>query len=252
MRRLIFLICFFLPCLVWGQTNVLPSGMYGWKTPKTKAGKNILSAVLFSGEVTDMSYLQMSANTLQRSKQPTALKVPGNEEYLLLVKNGLLTLSFGDSTWKIGGGSVAVLVPGQIFKVQNTLGGECSYYLMKYRSKLPPSKDAAGSLVRDWNKLPFNKHERGGVRRYFDRQTPMCKKLAMHVTTLNEGLKSHDAHMHRDDEIILVISNKTEMQIGNSYHKGGTGDIYYLASNVPHAIQNIGKDSAVYFAFHFQ
>jgi (S)-ureidoglycine aminohydrolase len=67
---------------------------------------------------------------------------------------------------------------------------------MKYRSQLPMDKDrgkeAGGSLVIDWNELPFNPHDKGGIRRYFDRATAMCERFEMHVTTLNEGLKSHE------------------------------------------------------------
>jgi (S)-ureidoglycine aminohydrolase len=74
----------------------------------------------------------------------------------------------------------------------------------------------------------------------------------MHVTTLKEGLKSHEPHTHRAEEIVLMIDNKTEMQIGDRFFKGGAGDIYYLGSNVPHAIRNDGKGTCTYFAFQFE
>ena len=74
----------------------------------------------------------------------------------------------------------------------------------------------------------------------------------MHVTTLNEGIKSHEPHTHRAEEIILVIDNKTEMQIGSDFYKGVTGDIYYVASNIAHAIRNDGVGPCMYFAFQFE
>ena len=100
-------------------------------------------------------------------------------------------------------------------------------------------------------KIPFKPHDKGGIRNYFDLSTAMSKRFEMHATTLKEGLKSHEPHTHTAEEIVLITHNKTEMQIGDKFYKGETGDIYYLGSNVPHAIQNNGKGECTYFAFQF-
>jgi (S)-ureidoglycine aminohydrolase len=42
------------------------------------------------------------------------------------------------------------------------------------------------------------------------------------------------------------------MQIGEKFFKGAEGDIYYLGSNVPHAIRNDGQGTCTYFAFQFE
>jgi (S)-ureidoglycine aminohydrolase len=80
----------------------------------------------------------------------------------------------------------------------------------------------------------------------------MCERFEMHVTTLNEGLKSHDPHTHRPAEIILIIEGNTEMQIGDDFYQGTQGDLYFVASEVPHAIRNTGKSACSYFAFQFE
>jgi (S)-ureidoglycine aminohydrolase len=174
----------------------------------------------------------------------------------LLIKHGLLTLQIKDSTWTLGPGSVALLLPGEKFSLQNQGADECTFYVMKYRSKFPidtiRAKSSGGSLVRDWNKIPFEPHDKGGIRKYFERPTAMCKRFEMHVTTLKEGIKSHEPHTHRAEEIVLIINNKTEMQIGEKFFKGADGDIYYLGSNVPHAIRNDGDGTCTYFAFQFE
>jgi (S)-ureidoglycine aminohydrolase len=90
------------------------------------------------------------------------------------------------------------------------------------------------------------------VKSYFERPTAMCRRFEMHVTTLKEGLKSHDPHTHRAEEIIVVISNETQMQIGSNFYKAKAGDIYYLGSNILHGIQNAGKGNCSYFAFQFE
>ena len=80
----------------------------------------------------------------------------------------------------------------------------------------------------------------------------MCKRFEMHVTTLKEGLKSHDPHIHRAAEIIIVIDGNTEMLIGDKLYKGEKGSVYYLPSNVLHGIQNKGVTTCSYFAFQFE
>ena len=256
MKRLLFFIVFSIPFLGFAQLGVVSSKMYSWKEPTGKMEGNILSSVLFEGSVHDMEYLQMSANAIAPAKKIVSLQIPDNEEHLLIVKTGILTIGFKDSTWSIGAGSVALLMPGELYVLQNKTAVACTFYRMKYRSKLAMDlargRASGGSFVKDWNKIPFKPHDRGGIRNYFEKETTMSKRFEMHVTTLKEGIKSHEPHTHRAEEIVLVIENKTEMQMDDKFYKAGTGDIYYLGSNVSHAIRNDGKGTCTYFAFQFE
>src|SRR5688572_20997412 len=256
MKKLLLLLGFIIPMIGFTQLPVIPSKMYSWKKPTDQTDKNIVSAVLFEGSVHDMEYLQMSANAITPAKKKVSLQIPSKEEHLLLVKTGILTIGFKDSSWSIGGGSVALLMPGEKYLLQNNTTDSCTFYRMKYRSKLrmdlARGQASGGSFVKDWNKIPFKPHDRGGIRNYFERETAMSKRFEMHVTTLKEGIKSHEPHTHRAEEIVLVIENKTEMQMDDKFYKGGTGDIYYLGSNVSHAIRNDGKGTCTYFAFQFE
>ena len=256
MKKLLLAVIFLIPITGFCQLVPVQSKMYSWKKPANKIDKNIFSTTLLEGSVFDMEYLQMSANAITPGKKKISLKVPGNEEHLLLMKSGKLTISIKDSTWTIGGGSIALMMPGESYNVQNATSDSCTYYLMKYRSKLPMDvvrgNSSGGSLVKDWNKITFKPHDKGGIRNYFERPTAMCKRFEMHVTTLKEGIKSHEPHTHRAEEIVLIIDNKTEMQIDDKFYKGGAGDIYYLGSNVSHAIRNDGTGTCTYFAFQFE
>lgn len=242
-------------CPTFSQGQVA-SGVYTWKDPDRKTEKNILSTTLFEGSVYDMEYLGMRAAALSPSKTSTSMELSGTEERLLIIRTGSLTFTLQDSSWTIGPGSIALIMPGEKYSLQNKTELPCSYYVMTYRAKLPVDvargKTAGGSLVKDWNKIVFKPHDKGGSRKYFERPTAMCKRFEMHVTTLNEGLRSHDPHTHRAEEIIVMIDNKTEMQIGDTFYKGNAGDVYYLGSNVPHAIRNDGTGPCMYFAFQFE
>ena len=159
MKKL-FLFVMIVPSLGFSQLPVIQSKMYSWKTPGNKANDNVTSAVLFEGSCHDMEYLQMSANVIMEKVKINA-RVPDHEEHLLIVKSGMLTIGFKDSTWSIGGGSVVLLMPGEQYVLQNNLPGTCAFYRMAYRSKLPidiaRGKASGGSFVRDWSKIQFSR-----------------------------------------------------------------------------------------------
>lgn len=242
-----------------GGRPVVSSELYEWKEPTTKqAGLN--SSVIFEGSAYDFEYMAMDACVIT-SKKTTMLEVPKDQEHLLMVKSGRLKISFGDSTWAIGPGSVALLLPSEKFSIAASDATSCKFYRMKYRSKDPidiaRGRNAGGSFVKDWDKLRFREHSRGGVRSYFERPTAMSKRFEMHVTTLNPDLRSHDPHTHRAEEIILMLENpvgesKAEMLIGINSFKGGEGDLFYVGTNLLHGIKNIGTVPCSYFAFQFE
>jgi (S)-ureidoglycine aminohydrolase len=238
------------------QNPLVESKMYSWKTPDKKVKGDLWEAKLFVGAAHDFAMLSMSSNSLKASTKATTVQVPKDEEYLILMKNGVLDISMNDSIWQINKGSIALVMPGEKLKIQNKSADEASFYLMKYRSKEIMNADRGqsngGSFVLQWDKIPFRPHDRGGVRSYFERPTAMSRRFEMHVTTLKEGIKSHEPHTHRAEEIVLILDNKTEMQIGDKFYKGGSGDIYFLGSNVPHAIRNDGQGNCTYFAFQFE
>jgi (S)-ureidoglycine aminohydrolase len=238
----------------------LQSIKYSWRKPLEKDGKHLLSTVLFQGQGYDMEYVQVSACAL--TKKEISRQVPANEEHLIIVKSGSISISFRESTWSLTPGSVALLMPDEKYKIQNPEKDPGLFYLMKYRSKSAPDpergKVSGGSFVKEWNRLAAKKHARGAVRPYFETPTVMCKRFEMHVTTLDAGLRSHDPHRHRAEEIILMLEDnsgshaKTEMQIGDSFFKGEAGDLYYVGSELLHGIRNDGSGPCSYFAFQFE
>ena len=86
----------------------------------------------------------------------------------------------------------------------------------------------------------------------FDRATAMTKRFEMHVTTLNEGLWSHPPHTHRAAEILLMVDKNSQENIDGKLYQATVGDVIYLESNVPHALQNTSKGTCTYFAFQFE
>ncbi len=252
-----FIILFLIPLSVYAQQDSILSGVYSWKEPITNNTNKIANSVLFEGKVHDFKWMQMNANVITSSKKKFKKKVPVNQEHLLIIKSGMLTIGKQDSAWSIEKGSIALLMPGQKYNLKCEGREPCNYYAMKYRSRKPGNrargKNAGGSLIKDFYSISFIPNNNGGGRRnFFDRATAMTKRFEMHVTTLKEGVRSHDPHTHRAEEIVLVIEGDTEMQIGDKFYKGQTGDFFYLGSNVLHAIKNVGTKPGMYFAFQFE
>ena len=80
----------------------------------------------------------------------------------------------------------------------------------------------------------------------------MCERFEMHVTTLNGGLRSHDPHTHRAEEMVLLLEGTAEMQIAEDILPLASGGLVFLGSEIPHAIKNVGTKPCVYFAFQMQ
>src|SRR6187399_498862 len=254
MKKLL-IILFVFPFIVTAQKDSVLSDVYKWEEPKVGKQNKVSSTVLLEGKVHDFEWLQVTANSLGPSPARLEHLVPKNQEQLLIIKTGRLQIGFSDSTFALEPGSVAMLMPGE--KVLLNCTQATSFYILKYRSKAPKdlkrAKENGGSFVKLWNGIPFKPNNNGGGRRdFFEHGTAMSKRFEMHVTTLKEGVRSHDPHTHRAEEIVLMIEGNTEMQLGQNFVKGTNGDLYYLGSNVLHAIRNIDTKPCTYFAFQFE
>jgi (S)-ureidoglycine aminohydrolase len=256
MRKTFLNICLLLPIVVITQYKPVLSGVYDWKQPVANASKSIGSSVLFEGSAAEMEWLQMTANVLRPMSKSIAQTVPANQEHLYIIKKGTLNITEADSSYALSKGSILVLTPGEKLSIQNKQSAACEFYIMKYRSTGSSNKErgdkAGGSIVKNWNDVEFKPHDRGGVRTFFERPTAMLKRLEMHVTTLNAGLKSHTPHTHAAKEIIVMMEGNTEMLIGEKTFKGKEGSVYFLESNILHGITNTGTTPCTYFATQFE
>lgn len=250
--KILFILLLFVPVTIFAQQDSVLSGSYEWKLPRKLKYNKLNSTVLLQGKVHDFSWMQISANfigDIRNSKQV----VPDTLEQVIIVQDGWCQISMNDTSYSLTPGSVAVLMPGQKYSLQ-TGKRTLEFFSMKYRSKKPMDAQRNNkSFVKIWEQIPYKPNNNGGGRRdFFEQSTPMQKRFEMHVTTLKEGLKSHEPHTHRAEEIVWILEGETEMQLGNSIVKTGVGSFYYLGSNVSHAIKNIGTKPATYFAFQFE
>ncbi|QJW90872.1 cupin domain-containing protein [Spirosoma taeanense] len=231
------------------------SGIYRWnEAPVTKQAASE-QRVLLEGSLTDFSHMKVHATTLPAHQAPHPAHKHTDEE-LIIIKEGELTVTIAGKTKTLSTGSVALMMPGDEHGFENKGDQPATYYVMRYESKEPVDlergRKAGGSFWIDWKDVAFHPHDKGGVRRMFDRATAMTKRFEMHVTTLNQGLWSHPPHTHRAAEILLMVDNSAQESIDGRMHSAKAGDLIFLESNVPHAIQNTSPGSCTYYAFQFE
>ncbi len=225
----------------------VPSGVY-------PVAEDSEEKKLFGGETRSLSKANFQLGRLGKEEGVRNLHHPTHEQ-ILIVKEGSIEVSLEKETKIVGPNSVAFLLPDEKGSIRATTP-TASYYRMVYIAKsktdVKRGEEEGGSSIIDFEELSYRRHVRGGVRNFFRRSTAMCPYYEMHVTNLNPGIKSHEPHVHSATEIILMINGETEMEIGNELFRGKKGDVYFIGSDVPHAIKNIGDKQCQYFAFQWE
>ncbi|RYF72822.1 MAG: cupin [Cytophagaceae bacterium] len=235
--------------------QAIVSNVYTWNQAPVVRHAGCEERTLLAGATRDFSTFRVLGITRPVNLPDAALQQVA-EETLIIVKAGELTLTLASKTKTLGPGSIALIMPGDSYRLDNHSTRPLTYYLMQYRArqqpKPAPDSMAKGSMWVDWIDVAYQPHEKGGIRRLFDRSTVMAKRFEMHATTLSAGLWSHPPHTHRAAEILLPIDNKAQESIDGKLYPASTGDVIFLESGVAHAIQNTSAVGCTYFAFQFE
>lgn len=205
----------------------------------------------------DFRRFLVHATTLNGGREAHPPHAHPELEELVIVKSGQLRVRWGDEEKVIGPGSFALLTNGVTHGLANAGAEPVTYYVIRYQTA--PGAGASGgeasaseSLVSDWAEIPLQPFATGGRRQLFDRPTPMLENFEVHVTTLNAGLQNHATHTHRVEELVVILKGEVEMQIGEQWHRAVAGDLVYLASQVPHALRNVGDGPTEYYAIQWR
>lgn len=256
MRRIFLLYTLLCTHILVAQVSEVKSTVYQWKDLKVEKENDRERRPILKGSTRDFSDLEIHASTLAVGKAPHPGHKHADKEELVIVWKGKLKITINDRTKVVGPGSVALVLPGDEHGFENGGDEPVTYYVLVYKSTLPMDlsrgKQAGGSFILDREDIPFVEHDKGGIRRYFDKPTAMCSRFEMHVTTLKKGLKSHDPHTHRSGELLLLKRGEANMYIDGDYSDASPGALVFLESEIPHALENVGDDSCEYFAFQLQ
>ena len=87
----------------------------------------------------------------------------------------------------------------------------------------------------------------GTSRSLIDTVTATLGKLESHVTTLAPGMQSHAPHRHVAEEVIILVRGTLDVIQGDAVRRAPAGSLIFMASNEPHAVRNVGADTALYY-----
>jgi len=238
------------------QKDSLLSGVYYWnKLEPIKEDTRVRRQVL-DGKSFALNNLEIHTSTLEPGKAPHPPHVHADQEELMIVKEGQVKITIGRTSKILGPGSIAFAMPGDEHGIENAGNTQATYYILKYKGKLPMNleraKQAGGSFMLDWNDLKTSNTGKGFRRDFFNRATSQLAQFEMHTTALNADSVSHAPHTHVQEEILIILRGNVTMHIDGKLVPASPGDVVFLSSLIPHALLNTGKEQCEYFAFQWR
>lgn len=239
----------------FSQQDSIVSGVYSFnKAPVTKTKDGERRDIL-RGSSLDLASLGIHTSTLAPGSTNHPPVAYTDREELLVVKEGVLTAILNDSTKTLDAGGVALIEPGDKQSFKNEGSSAVTYYVLTFRSRLAPDmsrgRNAGGSIAKKWSELQVTKTDKGESRPMFIKPSGMFQKFDIHATALNPGFASHPPHVHRNEEIILMIKGNGESLINGKPFKVEAGDVVFVNANVPHNFTNTGNVQCGYFAIQW-
>jgi len=256
MKPILLLVLPVLSTTARAQSDTLTAQVCEWnKEPVTTTNTGESRQVL-SGATHDLSLLDIRAITLNSGQSTSQSSKDDNADELVVVSEGTLTITTGDSVKLLGPGGVAVFTVGTAHDFANKGAEKATYYLFRFLSRLPADKALVGyngrPLLINWPEMTMKHTAKGESREIFTMSTPWLTKIDLHATTLNPGEVSHPPHVHRSEEIILMRTGHVQEYINGKHYPATDGDLIFLPSGSSHALENHGTGRCEYFALQWQ
>lgn len=186
-------------------------------------------------------------------KAAEAIELEGDKEMLVLVLEGRVQLETDNSAEVMEERSIAWLPRNKNFRMA-TQNSSASVYLIRWEVDNDAKKvasDRPEPKVFHYEAMDFQETTKGGRRHVMREETETLEELEMHITTLKEGEKSHDPHVHADEEIILILQGEVAEHINGTEYRLGPGSLVFLSAYDPHGIRNVGEGECEYYAIRW-
>lgn len=209
---------------------------------------------LAEGTTRDFSHVIVQAITIG-ANQPTQPTQQLDEEAILIIKTGELTLTLGSKHKTLGPGSVVIIMPGDDYQIENKATPSLTYYQIRYTSNEMPDLDlyqlVGGSFWVDWKELATTTNQQGNDQRLVPYPTVMSNRMAIQVARVVSGLGKNLPHMHRAAELLFILDHPVQTQIEGTSHRAHTGDLIFVESDVPHSINTSRPEGGTYLSIQF-
>jgi mannose-6-phosphate isomerase-like protein (cupin superfamily) len=232
----------------------LASKVYEWNDMKPKGNHGVETRSILKGKTRTLEMFEIKATTLIGGYSIKEYEIKGGVDELLIVKEGTAVISLNERSERLGEGSVVVASQGDVIQVLNGAKNPMTFYSFKFKPYKP--RGAAEVVkqepfIKEWNDIEFKTTANGGRREIMRQPVYALKELEMHTTRLREGLPSHAAHTHTDEEIILIRFGRVEEIINGMPFQCGPGSAIFLTNDDDHGIRNAGEGPCEYYAIRW-
>jgi len=231
------------------------SGVFDWskfKSIRTHTGSVIN---ILKGPTRSLEMFDIKAISLHSGKATHTYLVGKESDELLIIKEGSAQITINSKSKLLSAGSIAVVSQGDRVEVKNILPGNLVYYSFIFKPRQPKTHREAlkkvSPFISSWDTVTFKPSDNGGRRNIIQQPTSTLKQLEIHTTTLKEGLPSHAAHTHPDEEIILVRFGTVDQTISGTHYRLGPGSLIFATNDDLHGISNAGEGKCEYYAIRW-
>ncbi len=231
------------------------SGVFDWskfKPVRTHTGSVIN---ILKGPTRSLEMFDIKAITLHSGKSTHLYLVGKENDELLIVKEGFAEITINSVSKLLCAGSIAVASQGDRVQIKNIKPGNLIYYSVLFKPRqakvLHETSKKVAPFFSSWDTVTFKPSDNGGRRNIIQQPTSTLRQLEIHTTTLNEGLPSHAAHSHSDEEIILVRFGTVDQTINGTHFRLGPGSLIFANNNDLHGISNAGVGQCEYYAIRW-
>lgn len=231
------------------------SGVYDWsKMVQVKTRTGSVTRIL-NGPTRSLESFDIKAVSMHSGKATHSYLVGRLIDELIIIKEGRAEVSINSKKRSLGEGSIAVASEGDRVMIKNLSSGNLVYYSFIFRPREPKSGKVNAKKTEpffsSWDTITFIPSANGGRRNIIQQPLSALKQLEIHTTTLKEGLPSHAAHTHPDEEIILVRFGTVDQSINGNHFLLGPGSLFFATNDDTHGIGNAGKGPCEYYAIRW-
>jgi mannose-6-phosphate isomerase-like protein (cupin superfamily) len=249
-KSVTFFIIIFIAAIAVSASTFLLSGVYKYEDLKVVNKSYGWTGEILKGQTRSLEMFEIRAFGLLRGKGLASYTVEAGVDEMFIIMEGSAELFIKNKPKELTKGSVAVIPQGEKVRIRNGGRKDLIYYNFRFKTGKKSAK-AITPFISQWDTITYKPSANGGRRNIINQETSALKNLEIHVTTLKEGLPSHTAHKHADEEIILIRKGTTEESIGDFSYPAPLGSAVFLTNDDMHGIKNAGRGECEYYAIRW-
>jgi (S)-ureidoglycine aminohydrolase len=137
MRNCLLLFVFLPVNSIAQKTDSLSPRVYEFNKLETVKEETRLRKQVLEGSTTALSHFEVHSSTIPPGKSAHPPHVHDDVEELIIVKEGQIKITIKDQSRIVGPGSIGFAMPGDPHGFENAGSNPATYYVLKYKSRLP-------------------------------------------------------------------------------------------------------------------